>query len=180
LTVLRSMASLDDPRFTGDPRVKYVPKNTREMWNPANDPRNATKTAADYAVERRVVRKQVEIVGAMNKAGVRILAGTDVLNPFAFPGFSLHDELGLLVEAGLTPAQALRAATLNPAIFVGADKTSGTIEAGKVADLVLLDANPLDDIANTRRIAAVFARGRYLDRGELDGILAQAEKLSIR
>ena len=178
LTVLRAMSSLDDPAFTGDPRVKYMPKQTRDMWNPANDPRNATKTAADYAVERRLYRKQLEIVGAMNKAGVKIIAGTDVLNPYAFPGFSLHDELERLVEAGLTPPQALRAATLDAAAFLGVEKTLGTIDAGKAADLVLLEANPLDDIANTRRIAAVVARGRYLDRGELDGMLARIEKLA--
>ena len=179
LTVLRSMASLDDERFTSDPRLKYMPRGTREMWNPGNDPRNATKTPADYALERRMFRKQVEVVGAMNKAGVPIVAGTDVLNPFTFPGFSLHDELGLLVEAGLTPAQALRAATLNAARFLGTEATSGSVAAGRHADLVLLDDNPLTDIANTRRIAAVVARGRYLDRAALDGLLAQAEKLSI-
>jgi imidazolonepropionase-like amidohydrolase len=177
LTVLRSMASLDDAAFTSDPRLEYMPKQMRDSWNPANDPRNATKTAADYAVERRVYRKQLEIVGAMNRAGVKIIAGTDVLNPFVFPGFSLHDELALLVEAGLTPAQALRAATLAPAQYLGAEKVSGTIEPGKNADLVLLEGNPLDDIGNTKRIAAVVTRGRLLDRGELDTLLAQARKL---
>ena len=160
LTVLRSMASLDDPKFTSDPRTKYMPRQLRTSWDPANDPRNATKGAEDYALDRRVYRRQVELVGAMHKAGVKIIAGTDVLNPFVFPGFSLHDELGLLVEAGLTPAEALRAATLRPAQYLGAEKTSGTIEPGKNADLVLLEGNPLDDIANTRRISAVVTVGR--------------------
>jgi hypothetical protein len=178
LVVLRAMASLDDARFTNDPRVKYMPRQIRESWNPANDPRNATKSAQDYALDRRVYRKQLDIVGAMHKAGVSLLAGTDVLNPYAFPGFSLHDELGLLVEAGLTPVQALRAATLNPAAFLGQEKTAGTIHPGKNADLVLLDANPLDDIAATRRIAAVVVRGRYFDRTALDALLTQAETLS--
>jgi Amidohydrolase family len=178
LTVLRSMASLDDAVFTSDPRLKYMPKQIRDSWNPANDPRNATKTAADYAIDRRVFRKHVEIVGAMKKAGVRILAGTDTLNPFAFPGFSLHDELALLVEAGLTPADALRSATIDAAAFLGTTASSGTIDAGKNADLVLLDASPLDDVKNTRRIAGVVVRGRFLDRAELDGLLAAAEKYS--
>ena len=178
LVVLRSMSSLDDAAFTADPRVKYMPKQLRDGWNPANDPRNATKSAADYAIERRVFKKNVEVLGAMHKAGVRVIAGTDVLNPFAFPGFSLHDELALLVGAGLSRADALRAATINPAIFMGTEKTAGTIEARKNADLVLLDANPLDDIANTKRIAAVVARGRFLDRAALDAILANAEKIS--
>ena len=178
LVVLRSMSSLDDAAFTADPRVKYMPKTLRDGWNPANDPRNATKSAADYAIERRVYKKNLEVLGAMHKAGVRVIAGTDVLNPFAFPGFSLHDELGLLVDAGLSRADALRAATINPAVFMGAEKTAGTIGPGKNADLVLLDANPLDDIANTKRIAAVVARGRFLDRAALDAILANAEKIS--
>jgi imidazolonepropionase-like amidohydrolase len=178
LTVLRAMSSLDDPRFTADARTRFMPKQIVDSWNPAKDPRNATKTADDYALDRRVYRRQLEIVAAMNKAGVPIVAGTDVLNPFVFPGFSLHDELGLLVEAGLTPAEALRTATVNAATYLGTGKTSGTIEEGKTADLVLLDANPLDDIANTRRIAAVAARGRLLERAEIDGILAKAEKLS--
>jgi hypothetical protein len=175
LVVLRSMASLDDAAFTSDPRLKYMPKPIRDSWNPANDPRNATKTADDYALDRRVFRKHVEIVGAMRKAGVRIVAGTDTLNPFAFPGFSLHDELSLLVEAGLTPAEALRSATSDAAAFLGT-AAGGTIETGKHADLVLLEASPLDDVKNTRRIAAVVVRGRFLDRAELDGLLAAAEK----
>ena len=178
LVVLRSMSSLDDATFTSDPRVKYMPKNIRDGWNPASDPRNATKTAADYAIERRVYKKNLEVLGAMHKAGVRIIAGTDALNPFAFPGFSLHDELGLLVDAGLSRADALWTATINPAIYMGTEKTSGTIETGTNADLVLLDANPLDDIANTKRIAAVVARGRFLDRAALDAIFANAEKIS--
>ncbi|HEY9462692.1 MAG TPA: amidohydrolase family protein [Vicinamibacterales bacterium] len=176
LTVLRSMASLDDARFTSDARVKYIPRQIRESWNPQNDPRLATKTTQDYALERRTLRKQFEIVGAMQKAGVRILAGTDVLNPFAFPGFSLHDELALLVQAGLTSTQALQTATINPAIYLGTNDSTGTIEKNKLADLVLLDANPLDDIRNTTRIAAVVVRGLLVDRAGLDAMLAKAEK----
>jgi tetratricopeptide (TPR) repeat protein len=112
----------------------------------------------------------------MQKAGVRILAGTDVLNPFAFPGFSLHDELALLVQAGLTSTQALQTATINPAIYLGTNDSTGTIEKNKLADLVLLDANPLDDIRNTTRIAAVVVRGLLIDRAGLDAMLAKAEK----
>lgn len=178
LVVLRSMSSLDDATFTSDPRVKYMPKTIRDGWNPASDPRNATKAAADYAIERRVYKKNVEVLGAMHKAGVRIIAGTDALNPFAFPGFSLHDELGLLVDAGLSRADALKTATINAAIYMGTEKTAGTVETGKNADLVLLDANPLDDIANTKRISAVVARGRFLDRAALDAILANAARIS--
>ena len=100
------------------------------------------------------------MVRAMRRAGVQFLAGTDTLNPFCFPGFSLHDELALLVEAGLTPMEAMQAATINPAVFMGKSSSLGTIEKGKIADLVLLDANPLDDIGNTKRIAAVVVGGK--------------------
>jgi Amidohydrolase family len=99
----------------------------------------------------------------LNEAGVKILAGTDATQAFVYPGFSLHDELALLVASGLTPLQALRAATYNPAEYFGALDSLGTIATGKVADLVLLDANPLVDIRNTRRIAVVIANGRVFD-----------------
>jgi imidazolonepropionase-like amidohydrolase len=114
----------------------------------------------------------------MRRAGVLLLAGTDTGNPFCFPGFSLHDELALLVNAGLTPTESLRAATLNPAQFLGLDQTLGTIERGKLADLVLLDANPLEDIRNTQRIDAVIMNGRFHDRKALDKMLAQAQTLA--
>ncbi len=103
------------------------------------------------------------------------MAGTDVSNNFLFPGFSLHDELELFVIAGLTPAEALRTATLNPAKFLEKMADFGAVESGKIADLVLLDENPLTDIRNTRKIRAVVLNGRYLDRAALDRILQQAE-----
>ena len=103
------------------------------------------------------------------------MAGTDTPNPYVFPGFSLHDELALLVQAGLTPMAALQAATLNFARFLNREKELGTVQQGKIADLVLLDANPLEDIHNTQKINAVVVMGRFRDRKELDGLLAQAE-----
>jgi len=118
------------------------------------------------------------LVGPMNRAGVPLLAGTDCPNPYVYPGFSLHDELGLLVRAGLTPAEALRTATINPARFLGVTDSLGSVATGKVADLVLLEANPLDDIANTKRIRAVIRGGRLLDRGALNQLLARAKTLA--
>ena len=116
----------------------------------------------------------------MHRAGVQILAGTDTMVPHVVPGFSLHEELALLVEAGLTPLESLRTATLSPAKFLGKSESMGTIERGKVADLVLLDANPLLDIANTRRIGAVVLNGRYLPRSTLDSKLAEVESIVKR
>jgi imidazolonepropionase-like amidohydrolase len=125
-----------------------------------------------------VFQKEMEIVGAMERAGVEILAGTDTLNPYCYPGFSLHDELGFLVESGLTPMEALQAATLNAARFMGREKELGTIEPNRLADMVLLDANPLQDIHNTTKIHAVFVNGRLFGRSALDKLLSDAEGIS--
>jgi len=171
LTVLRSSVYLGDEDFRRDGRLRYIPRLQQQRWNF----RLANRSGGDDAVEKKVLQKQFEIVGAMQKAGVPILAGTDTGNPFCFPGFSLHEELALLVIAGLTPVEALRSATLNPAKFFGLDQTLGTIEQGKIADLVLLDANPLLDIRNTQRINAVVSNGRLFDRKALDKLLAEAE-----
>jgi imidazolonepropionase-like amidohydrolase len=122
----------------------------------------------------------MEVVGAMRRAGVRILAGTDVGGALIVPGDSLHRELELLVEAGLTPMEALQSATRNPAVFLGRISDLGTIERGKLADLVLLDSNPLDDIRNTRRVRAVVTRGRLLERPELDRMLSGSENAAAR
>lgn len=113
----------------------------------------------------------------LNEAGVVLLAGTDVGIPALIPGISLHEELELLVEAGLTPLEALRTATLNPARVLGQSHSLGSIEVGKLADLVLLDANPLADIRNTQRIQAVVADGRLYRRADLDRLLHEVERL---
>ncbi|HZF40936.1 MAG TPA: amidohydrolase family protein [Blastocatellia bacterium] len=176
LTVLRSKAYLEDENFRRDQRLKFIPRQIKDRWSL----RIANRNEENYANAKKVFQKELEIVGAMRKAGVQLLAGTDTGNPFCFPGFSLHDELALFVLAGLTPVEALRSATLNPAKFLGLDKTLGTIEQGKVADLVLLDANPLEDVRNTQRINAVVSNGRLFDRKALNKMLAQAEGATNR
>jgi len=112
-----------------------------------------------------------DIVPLLRRNGVHLLVGTDIGSFGMVPGASLHDELALLVEAGLTPAEVLRAATLNPARFLRIDDLHGTIAVGKRADLVLLEGDPLADIRNTRRIAAVFRERRMLGRVQLDSLL---------
>jgi cytosine/adenosine deaminase-related metal-dependent hydrolase len=174
-TVLRSGAFMDDPDFRRDPRLKYMPAQLRTSWNPSNDFRFRSRTAEDFQLARLVYKKQIELVGLMRRAGVEFIAGTDVLNPFCFPGFSLHDELVILVEAGLSPMEALQTATLNPARYLGKEKDLGTIAQGKVADLVLLEANPLEDIRNTTKINSVVANGRLLGRKALDQLLTQVQ-----
>ncbi len=175
LTVLRAMASLDDDAFRNDPRLKYTDAMTRFRWDPKNDFRLKSWTAEDHARQKASFARALDCVGRLHRAGVPILAGTDELNPYVFPGFSLHDELALLVRAGLSPREALEAATINPAKFLGKEATMGTIEPGKAADLVLLDADPTADIANSTKIRAVIVRGRLLDRGALDAMLKKVE-----
>jgi hypothetical protein len=119
-------------------------------------------TAEDLFWADRIIAKEAEIVGMMQRGGVGLLAGTD-LPPNAVGG-TIHDELAYLVQAGLTPMQALMTATRNPAKFLGKLSSLGTIESGKLADLVLLDADPLDDIRNTHRISAVFVKGHLVPR----------------
>ena len=121
------------------------------------------------------------MVGELHRAGVPFLAGTDSGGlSYIYYGFSLHDELAFLVRAGFTPMEALQAATLKAAQFLGLADQIGTITPGKQADLVLLEANPLDDIKNTQSIRAVVVRGRYLDRAALDGLLTQAKAVATQ
>lgn len=116
--------------------------------------------------------RRLGIVGALHKAGVPLLAGTDSYFRFmVLPGFSLHDELRWFVAAGLTPLEALQTATLNPARFLARLDDLGTVEQGKLADLVLLEANPLDDIRHTEKIAAVITAGRLLTKEQLRQML---------
>jgi imidazolonepropionase-like amidohydrolase len=174
LTVLRSIAYLDDPRHTDDERLKYMPRSIRLSWNPKTDFRLKTLTKEDYAQQKKLFDRNLELVGAMHRAGVPILAGTDVLNPYCFPGFSIHNELEWLVKAGLSPMEALQTATLNPARYMGRLKDLGTVEQGKLADLVLLDANPLENISNTQKIAAVVTGGKYFPQHRLQKLLTDA------
>jgi len=178
LTVLRNLAFLDDPKTRDDPRLKYMPSDIRTAWNPKDDFRLKDRTPEDFELARTAYRRQMELVGRMRKAGVEILAGTDVINPYVFPGFSLHDELKLLVQAGLSPLEALQTATRNPARFLGREKDLGTVEKGKIADLVLLDASPLDDIGNSQKIQAVVVGGKLYPKAELQQMLVRAEAAS--
>ncbi|HEY7768604.1 amidohydrolase family protein [Longimicrobium sp.] len=150
---------------------RYVPRPMLVQWRARLQragPGDTSTVAAFFSLER---------TGEMHRAGVRLLAGTDAPLPYLIPGLSLHDELALLVRAGLTPMEALRTATYNPAAYLGALDSLGTIRPGRLADLVLLDADPLSDIRNTRRIHTVIANGRVVDRPAL---LRRAEAYARR
>jgi imidazolonepropionase-like amidohydrolase len=135
-----------------------------------------------FAERDREVANRLRMPADLQRGGAPLLAGTDVDNtfPFLFFGFSLHDELALLVKGGLTPLAALQSATINPARFLKREMELGTVTEGKLADLVLLEANPLENIEHTKRIAAVVMNGRYLSRTELDRLLNQAAAIVQR
>ena len=164
-----------EPEDATDPRLKYMPAPMRAGWA-----RRATEQRApeEIAHQRNVFQRRLELVGEMHRAGVGILAGSDSQNPYSFPGFSLHDDLEWLVKAGLSPLAALQAATRNPAAYLERLQDFGAVEKAKMADLVLLDADPLQDIRNARRIAAVVSGGRFFSRADLDRMLADIERLA--
>ena len=163
----------DESKLLNDSRMKYIPERSRQRWGDVFQQRN--NAVAPHAERKARSDLRLKIVGAMHRAGVGLLAGADAPNPYVFPGFSLHEELELLVQAGLSPFAALQTATINPAKFLGIEKEIGTIEKGKLADLVLLDADPLANITNTRQINAVIANGRYFSREQLQKMLADVE-----
>ena len=152
-------------------RMRPVPPVIRRNW----EAMLATNLYAEMqSVLGPLVPLYSENARLLNEAGVLLLAGTDVGIPALIPGISLHEELELLVAAGLTPLQALRTATINPARVLGLADSLGSIEVGKLADLVLLEADPLAEIRNTQRIRAVVADGRLYRRADLDRFLEEA------
>jgi imidazolonepropionase-like amidohydrolase len=177
-TVLHSNAFLHQLDKAGDSRLRYMPAWVRTLWKPANDFRFRDQSAEDFELGKRFFQRRLEFVGEMHRAGVGILAGSDALNPYCFPGFSLHDELGWLVKAGLSPMAALQTATRNPALYLERGKDFGSVEPGKIADLVLLDADPTRDIGNTRKIAAVIHGGKLFSREALDHMLGEIERMA--
>lgn len=168
----------DENLMINDTLMKYMAKPFRDRSHAIFQRINENITLPQYRKIHYEMRSK--IVAEMHKAGVQILAGTDMGAPYCFPGFSLHQELAALVDAGLSPLEALRTATWNPAKFFGKEKDFGTIEKGKIADLVLLDANPLENISNTKEINAVIVNGKLLRRTDLNAMLEQVKQLAAK
>jgi imidazolonepropionase-like amidohydrolase len=168
---------LDQLDWNHQPLDKYVPAYWRDVtWTRFKQEMMPDLEKDPLALRQQYFAKNLQITGAMHHAGVPFLAGTDTApGIYLIPGFSLHDELANFVEAGFTPMESLQTATSNPAKFLGMESLHGSVEKGKVADLVLLRANPLDDIHNTRKISAVIANGRLFERADLDRVLKQVE-----
>jgi imidazolonepropionase-like amidohydrolase len=176
LVVIQALSRMGTPLRTDDPRLERLPPYLREFWTmeiPGFDSRQQANLKDLYSFYRKLTVD-------MHRAGVPILAGSDTPNPKVFPGTSLHEELQLLVEAGLTPMEALRSATFHAARFLGLLGSYGTIAQGKTADLVLLEADPLADIANTLKIEAVVQGGRFLDKAAIQGLWGESKAAAAR
>lgn len=171
LIAYRTSIDFSDPALPPNANLRYVAVSNKKTLEQSKLP------AADLAQWKETFAELCEVVRQMHRAGVTLIAGTDIAGP-RIPGFSLHEELALLVQCGLTPMQALQAATSTPAGVLNKSKDLGTIEVGKLADLILLDANPLEDIHNTQRIRAVIVGGKVMNRLALDELLALGETLA--
>src|SRR5467141_2663650 len=173
---------IDVSDFSKDERVKYVPGSWKnKTWKRFTDEITQGYGTDDLETRKKFIEKELEVVGILHKAGVPFLAGTDTpAGVHIFPGYSLHEELQRFVAAGFTPLEALQTATINPARFFGIEDQLGAVDKGKLADLVLLSANPLDDFANSQKIAGVILNGRYFYRAELDKMLGRVEAAAHR
>lgn len=166
----------DNPKYINNQLLKYMPKNIHLFWGSSEE--LLIEKRDEFRAGRKNNKFQISLMADLVNKGVKILAGTDFPNPYCYPGFSLHDELQLMVEGGMTPSQALRTATHNPALFLNKEKEIGKVEINYIASLVLLDENPLDDIKNTTKIFGVFFRGKYLNRSRLDEMLNEVKGYS--
>lgn len=170
VAVMAGIARLTDDQGQSDPRLADVPPHLVSFWNNPQMQGFATQMAA-------VVPIWIKLIGDLHKAGVTLLVGTDLANAYVFAGSSVHEEMQFFADAGLPAEVVLRSATITPAKFCGVDDKQGSIAPGKTASLVLLRANPLDDIQNVAEIEAVFLRGRYYDRAALDAELKKVRAI---
>lgn len=176
LTVNKGFAHMNDSTLLDDPRMKYMGALFRGMWNPKNDFRFKNWTNDIFAFYREEYKIKLVILRELHNAGIKLLAGTDFPNPHCYPGFGIHDELALLVEAGLTPAESLSTATYNPAVYFNIEDRYGSVAENKIADLLILNANPLENISNSKKIFAVILHGKLINKEEITNLLKKAEK----
>ena len=164
-----------DSIFKHDPRLRYIPKEEQDYWfgdvKEAGIPSYLAANENWAETERAVFELRMSYLKDMLDNGTRFLAGTDNGNPNIYPGFSLHDELELFVKAGFTELEALQTATLNPAIFAERENELGTLEEGKIANLLMLDNNPLENIKHSSAIYGLIRRGEYLGKDKLQALL---------
>ncbi|WP_413578214.1 amidohydrolase family protein [Bdellovibrio sp. HCB290] len=180
-TLVRNQAMMmaDKPQYASDSDLKYVSRQQQAYWNEVSQ--KFTKTVKPVAKEtlRQLTAMDMMLVKLFDKQGVKMLTGTDLGGMWVVPGASLHQEFELLVKAGVTPLKVLQMTTLNGAEFLGKRSTMGTVEVGKNANLVLLDADPTDNVANLKKINAVIRDGKFYSEETLEEMKkSAAEKLA--
>jgi imidazolonepropionase-like amidohydrolase len=177
LVFFERFAALDDrDALLRLPAVKYVSPEQLADWDPKKDFRMQGMTTKDFATVRALVAFDERVTRALRDAGARLLLGTDTSNPFVIAGFAVHEELALLVEAGLTPFEALRAGTTDAAEFLHTEREFGRVAPGLRADLILVDGNPLADVHNAARASGVVLRGQWLPAVKLEAALDRLAK----
>ncbi len=165
---IRTMQISNDPAYRSDPNLIYVDKTTQALWQKLGRQFASDVPPAAAATFSQYYGLQAKLTLLFKRNGVKMMAGSDLGGGWVIPGFSLHQEFRLLAEAGLSPLEVLQMTTLNGAEFLQRQATMGTVEAGKNADLVLLEANPIDSVANLGKISAVVLKGRYLPKAALE------------
>ena len=158
------------------PAMKYVPAGLLKAWLPNQDFRSSQLQREDFTLLRKRAEIAKRITKALNDGGAGLLLGTDFANPWVVPGFSIHEELENLVDSGLSSYEAIRAGTSAAAAFLDKATEFGQVKVGLRADLLLVDANPLESVANLRRRSGVLVRGRWLSESELQGRLREAAR----
>lgn len=163
--------SQETPQILRRPEMKYASPLDLASWDPSKDFRLKTMTASDFEKVRKGDKLRLRLTKALHDAGAHLLLGTDTPNPFVVQGFSIHEELRNLVQAGLTPYEAIKAGTCDAAQFFNATQEFGTIEVGKRADLILVNGNPLQDISNLSHPTGVMVRGQWFTEMQLQNML---------
>jgi imidazolonepropionase-like amidohydrolase len=164
------LSEADAERLASRAEMKYMPAGVVENWK-ATKQETLRDPQYDPEVVARAIELRRKIILALQQSGAGLLLGSDAPQVFNVPGFSVHRELALLVESGLSPFEALQSGTVYPATFLDIEDRIGTVQAGLDADLILLDGNPLEDISNSRRVHGVMLQGRWLSRQKLDRML---------
>ena len=172
---IRTMELGDDPAYRNDPNLRYVPPPTRQMWEDVSQQFANQIPAPARATLKTLFACQLQLVKPLKAAGVKMLAGSDLGGGFIVGGFGLHAEFDLLEAAGLSPLDVLQMTTSNGAEFLGRESSMGSVAAGKAANLVLLDANPIESVQNLHGIAGVVRAGTYYPRAALEALKKKTE-----